>query len=47
LPESATAQFDGHDIAHAIRRSRHRARRVVDGGEGELDGWTAQWTRAQ
>jgi hypothetical protein len=47
LPESATAQFDGHDIAHGkppIPVTVHVE--WVDGGEGELDDWTAQWTRA-
>jgi hypothetical protein len=48
LPDSAGAQCNGHHIAHGkppILVTVHVE--WVDGGEGELDGWTAKWTRTQ
>jgi hypothetical protein len=45
-PDKWRGEFNGHHIAHGkppIPVTVHVE--WVDGGEGELDGWTSQWTR--
>ena len=46
LPDALHGEFVGHYIEHnkpPIPITVHVE--WVDGGEGELDGWTSQWTR--
>ena len=47
-PDRWRGEFKGHHIAHGkppIPITVHVE--WVDGREGELDGWTSQWTRTQ
>jgi hypothetical protein len=47
-PDKWRGEFRGHYVVHdkpPIPITVHV--RWLDGGEGEIDGWTAQWTRSQ
>jgi hypothetical protein len=45
-PDKWRGEFNGHHIAHGKPPIPVTVRvEWVDGGEGELDGWTSQWTR--